>query len=128
MNKLQEQMKKALEADEMSLMSENSAAEICAMVANKALSATYNNSEWVSVGRLIAMLPEKTYNCEPFGIKMMPCNENEWSVCYYTHFSRKHDDRMGIHIAPTLLEALQSMFDWFTENMPNALPSPPNSK
>lgn len=74
-----------------------------------------------SIEQYIQALPERTYNCEPFGIKMMPCNRNEWSVCWYSHFSNKHDDRIPVFVGSTIHDALQKAYDWFSQHMLGAI-------
>ena len=67
--------------------------------------------EELTVDQWLQVLPDKTYNCEPYGLRMMPCNSDEWSVCYYNGFSGKYDDRFGVIVKKTLPECLSALYD-----------------
>lgn len=43
----------------------------------------------LNMDELLEIVPQQTYNCQSFGIKLMPAyvdNKRKWSACYYTHF------------------------------------------
>ena len=61
-----------------------------------------------TIEQLLKILPKTTYNSEPFGIMLMPSGSN-WSCSYYTHYSKKIDDRFGICIGKTPQSALKKM-------------------
>lgn len=58
---------------------------------------------------LIKLLSKKTYNGESFGLAIQVCNRNEWSVFYYSHYSKKHNDNFPTVVGKTIPEALCKM-------------------
>lgn len=79
-------------------------------------------------------IPHKTYNCEPFGLMLMPVNGDKWSVCYYTFYSNKVDDRIGTVHGATPIECVMKLYDLLFIKYPEMLqyaereqiPTPPN--
>lgn len=78
-----------------------------------------------TVEQLIKILPAKTHNCEPFGLMLMVSSPKGWSCTYYTHYSKKSDDRFRPCIANTPQGALKKMIAEFLRlNMEGALHLP----
>jgi len=69
-----------------------------------------------TVEQLIKILPAKTHNCEPFGLMLMTTAPKGWSCTYYTHYSKKSDDRFRPCIANTPQGALKKMIAEFLRN------------
>jgi hypothetical protein len=69
-------------------------------------------------------LPKKTYNCEPFGLMFMIDGSGDfWTCQYYSHYSKKSDDRFPQQNGKTIDEAAAKMFDFINENYPSMLSS-----
>lgn len=70
----------------------------------------------------IDLLPLKTYNSEPFGLMFMIDGSGEfWTCQYYSHYSKKSDDRLPPQKGKTISEAAASMLDFIGKNYPDML-------
>lgn len=70
----------------------------------------------------IDLLPKKTYNCEPFGLMFMIDGSGEfWTCQYYTHYSKKSDDRLPQQKGKTIEEAAANMLDFIGKHYPDML-------
>ncbi len=66
-----------------------------------------------SLADLLKALPMQTHNGEAFGLQLMTCNRNHWSVQYYSHFSNKFDEVYGVHVAKSPEVAVKKMLNKF---------------
>ena len=72
---------------------------------------------------MLDLLPRQTYNCEPFGLMLMQTGGNKskaWTCAYYTHFSKKSDDRIPVIKGSSNKVAVYKMLQWFMKNMPKS--------
>lgn len=75
-----------------------------------------------TVETLLSILPKKTHNCEPFGLMLMIDGDGErWTVCYYSHFSKKRDDRFPVMIENSPKEVLEKMYYFIKANYSDML-------
>lgn len=73
---------------------------------------------------LIDSLPRQTYDCEPFGLMFMQTGgekSKKWICCYYSHYSKKRDERIPIIKSNSMKGVALKMLRWFAVNMPNSL-------
>lgn len=70
----------------------------------------------------IDLLPKKTYNCEPFGLMFMIDGSLEYWTCqYYSHYSKKTDDRFPQIRGATIEMAANNMLDFISQKYPDML-------
>ena len=62
---------------------------------------------------LLNALPKKTHNGETYGLQLMVCNHNEWSVQYYSHFSHTYNTVYDIQVAKHPETAVKKMLKKF---------------
>ncbi len=75
----------------------------------------------------VDLLPKKTYNCEPFGLMfMIDGDEQRWWCQYYSHFSKKSDDRYPAQVGLTMEDAAAAMVKvmFQNKNLPNPVITP----
>jgi hypothetical protein len=80
----------------------------------------------ILVEDLLGKIPNKTYNCQPFGLQIMVTTigtpgMDAWSVGYYTHFDKTFDDRFPVVIGRSIQEALFYLYVWMCGYLPEAL-------
>lgn len=79
----------------------------------------------VDIWTLISILPRQTHNGEAFGLTIQTANDQDWSVCYYSHYSKKTNSDIPVMIGKShgfgLIEALDQMIAYFYKNYPNQL-------
>ena len=70
----------------------------------------------------IEKLPKKTYNCESFGLMFMIDGTGDFWWCqYYSHFSKKSDERFPSQKGKTIEDAATSMLNFINDNFPEQL-------
>jgi hypothetical protein len=71
------------------------------------------------------LLPKITYNCEPFGLMFMIDSDGKsWTCQYYTHYSKKIDDRLPQQVGNTIEHAAWKMLEYIQDNYPEMLIQP----
>ena len=69
-----------------------------------------------TIHELLEILPRTTHNLEPFGVNLMTDTDGKgWTCCYYTHYSNKCDDRLGVCKANTIEGVLKEMIRKFID-------------
>jgi hypothetical protein len=70
----------------------------------------------------VDQLPLKTHNGQPFGLMFMIDGSGKYWWCqYYSHYSKKSDDRLPQQQGQTIEEAASNMVKYMRENYPKML-------